>query len=207
MPMAKTVAAIVLAAGRSTRMGESNKLLALVEGKAMVRVVAENALAAPTASVVVVTGHDADLVQHALEGLAVTFIHNPDFAGGMSTSLRAGVAALPEDVEGALICLGDMPQVSPEHLKALMDAFDPRNGRDACLPTRNGKRGNPVLWGRRYFAEIEQLEGDKGARELIGKHQDAMTMVEIGDDGILVDIDTPEALAQATSSKAWDSRP
>jgi molybdenum cofactor cytidylyltransferase len=134
-------------------------------------------------------------VQTALRGCKVTFVHNPDFAHGMSTSLKRGLAALPADRDGALVCLGDMPLVMPAALDRLIAAFDPLEGRAICVPTWNGKRGNPVLWARRFFAEMAELAGDVGAKHLIGEHADLVAEVAMSDDAVLTDVDTPEALA------------
>ena len=108
----RNVTAIVLAAGRSTRMGGPNKLLAEIDGKKLVRIVAEQALASKATGVIVVTGHQADLVEQALTGLNVKFVRNPDFAGGLASSVKAGIAAVPENADGAVVCLGDMPLIS-----------------------------------------------------------------------------------------------
>jgi molybdenum cofactor cytidylyltransferase len=102
---------------------------------------------------------------------------------------------LPDEIDGVIVCLGDMPRVTPDHLNALIAAFDPAEGRGICVPTFNGKRGNPVLWNRSYFEDMEDVAGDVGARHLIGAHQDAVFEVEMPDGGVLLDLDTPEAFA------------
>ena len=142
----------------------------------------------------VVTGFERARVEAALAGRDVQFVHNPHFAKGISTSIAAGLAALPEEVEGALVCLGDMPAVSAEVLDRIIAAFDPRGGAAVCVPTCRGKRGNPVLWSRRFFVEIRGIQGDAGARHLIGEHADAVREVPVDDSGILLDIDSPESL-------------
>ena len=134
-------------------------------------------------------------VSAALAGKNISFVDNPDYADGLSTSLRRGLNALPADVDGAVICLGDMPNVAAAHLDRLIGAFAPDQGASICVPTYNGKRGNPVLWGRRYFREISDVAGDVGARHLIGAHEDAVCDVAMPDGGVLLDLDTPEALA------------
>ena len=194
-PAPARIAAVVLAAGRSSRMGAANKLLADVDGVPMVRRAVDAALASSAKPVVVVTGNEQGKVQAALRGCKATFVHNSGFADGMSTSLRAGLAALPDRTDGVLICLGDMPLVTPAVLDRLIAAFNPREGRAICVPTWNGKRGNPVLWDRRFFAEIAALSGDVGAKHLIGEHADLVAEVPMPDDAVLTDIDTPEALA------------
>jgi molybdenum cofactor cytidylyltransferase len=192
---APSIAAIVLAAGRSSRMRGANKLLAEVDGTAMVVRAVDTTLASKARPVVVVTGNDAERVAAVLAGKPVTVVHNPDYADGISTSLKRGLAALPADVDGTLICLADMPRLAPATLDRLIAAFNPVEGRAICLPTWNGKRGNPVLWARRFFPEMAELAGDVGARHLIGEHADLVCEVAMPDDSILTDIDTPEALA------------
>lgn len=189
------VAALVLAAGRSRRMGGPNKLLLPVDGKPMVRRVVEAALASRASPVVVVVGHQQHEVRQALRGLKVHLVPNPDFAEGLSTSLKAGLKALPEDAAGAVVCLGDMPRVNAALIDRLVAAFAPVEGRGIVAPTWRGRRGNPVLWGRAFFAEMQELTGDVGARELLARHADQVAEVDAGDDAALVDIDTPEALA------------
>jgi len=193
-PDGRRVAAIVLAAGRSTRMGGPNKLTATIKGKPLVRIAAEQALASRAQPVIVVTGHQHEEVEQALAGLSVKIVHNPDFADGLSASLRTGLAAIPGEADGAVICLGDMPQVRAEMIDRLIAAFDPARGALVVVPTIEGKRGNPVLWSRRFFPELAALEGDVGARHLIGTYGEAVVEVP-ADAAALIDIDTPEALS------------
>ncbi|WP_316233108.1 molybdopterin-binding/glycosyltransferase family 2 protein [Bradyrhizobium sp. SZCCHNPS2010] len=193
----RKVAAIVLAAGRSTRMGGPNKLLAELEGKKLVRIVAEQALASKACEVIVVTGHQADLVEQALADLRVRFVRNPDFAGGLASSVKAGIAAVSENADGAVVCLGDMPMVSSEMLDRLIDTFEPDRGNLIVVPVADGRRGNPVLWSRRFFQELMTLDGDVGARHLIAKHAEAVAEVPVEGDGAFLDIDTPQALDAA----------
>jgi molybdenum cofactor cytidylyltransferase len=196
----RKVAAIVLAAGRSTRMGGPNKLLAELEGKKLVRIVAEQALASKATEVIVVTGHQAELVEQALSGLDVRFVHNPDFAGGLASSVKAGITAVSKDADGAVVCLGDMPMVSSAMLDHLIEAFAPDRGNLIVVPVSEGRRGNPVLWSRRFFQELMTLDGDIGARHLIAKHAEAVAEVPVEGDGAFLDIDTPQALEAARGS-------
>ncbi len=192
-PRLPKVGAIVLAAGLSSRMG-SNKLLETVRGKPLVRHAAEAALASAAASVVVVTGRDSAAIRAALSPLAVEYVDNPDYSKGLSTSLKRGLNSLADDCDGALVLLGDMPDVTAGLLDTLIAAFDPGEDRAICIATRHGKRGNPVLWARRFFPEMLAIEGDVGARHLIGQYGDLVCEVEAADDGPLTDIDTPDAL-------------
>ncbi len=191
------VAAIVLAAGRSTRMGGPNKLLAELDGKPLVRIVAEQALVSKAKGVIVVTGHQAELVEQALQGLKVKFVRNPDFAQGLASSVKAGVVAVPEDADGAVICLGDMPMISAQLIDHLIEAFAPDRGNLITVPVSGGRRGNPVLWSRRFFNELMTLDGDIGARHLIAKHNEAVAEVPVEGDGAFLDIDTPHGLEAA----------
>ena len=198
-PRAPRIAALVLAAGRSSRMQGRNKLLAAIDGRPMIVHAIDAALRSQAQSVTVVLGHMQDQVREAVATLgdrakSVGFVENPDFAEGLSTSLRQGVAALPDDVDGALVLLGDMPAVTSAQLDRLIAAFNPVEGRSICVPTVNGRRGNPVLWARRFFPAIATVQGDVGARHLIGEHADLVCEVEMSDSAVLIDLDTPEAL-------------
>jgi molybdenum cofactor cytidylyltransferase len=200
IPRAPHIAAVVLAAGRSSRMAPANKLLTEVEGRAMVVRAVEAALASQARPVIVVTGHDAARVREALKGKHVVVVENADFASGLSTSVKAGLAALPSNVDGALFLLGDMPRVNAQHLDRLIAAFNPVEGRAICVPTHRAKRGNPVLWARRFFADMQALSGDAGARTILNQHAEQICEVEMADDGVLLDVDTPEALAALRDS-------
>ncbi len=193
----RSVAAIVLAAGRSTRMGGPNKLLETISGKPLVRIAAEQALSSRASPVVVVSGHERARVEAALASLDVRLVHNPDYAQGLSTSVKAGLAALPPESEAAIVCLGDMPQVTSALIDRLIAAFDPERNALVVLPTFSGKRGNPVLWSRRFFPELMALEGDVGARHLIGAYPEVVTEVPVENAAAMVDIDTPDALRAA----------
>jgi molybdenum cofactor cytidylyltransferase len=191
----RNIAALVLGAGRSSRMGGPNKLLAEIGGRPLVRIVVEQALASRARPVIVVTGHQRERVESALGGLPVKFVHNPNFADGLGTSLRAGIAALPAEVDGVIVCLGDMPQVDAALIDKLIGALDPDKGALVVVPTIDSKRGNPVVWSRRFFADLMTVEGDVGARYLIGRYPEAVVEVPLSGTAALTDVDTPEALA------------
>jgi molybdenum cofactor cytidylyltransferase len=193
-PYAPSVACIILAAGQSRRMGRINKLLAAIDGKPMVRWAAEAALASAARPVFVVLGHEAEQVRAALAGLDVTFVTNPDYAQGIAGSVKRGIAALPAGADGAVVCLGDMPRIAAAQIDRLIAAYNPVEGRALCIPTWRGKRGNPVLIGKRFFAEMQALTGDVGARPLISQYPELTCEVAMEDDAVLVDIDTPQAL-------------
>jgi len=193
------LAGVILAAGSASRYraqdpAAATKVVAPLEGAPLVRHVAQAARAAGLDPVIVVTGHAAAAVREALadvEGLA--FAHNADHESGLASSLRAGVAALPADCAGAFILLGDMPRVGDAMLRKLAQAFRAAPGACAAVPVRGGVRGNPALIGAALFGEVARLSGDAGARKLLAA-RDGVVEVEADDDGVLVDVDTPDAL-------------
>ena len=181
-------------------MGGPNKLLAELDGKKLVRIAAEQALASKASEVIVVTGHQADLVEQALAGLKVKFVRNPDFTGGLASSVKSGIGAVSEHADGAVICLGDMPLIDAQLIDRLIETFAPDRGHLIAMPVSEGRRGNPVLWSRRFFRELMTLDGDVGARHLIAKHTEAVAEVPVDGDSAFLDIDTPQALEAARSS-------
>jgi molybdenum cofactor cytidylyltransferase len=189
------IAAIVLAAGKSTRMGGTNKLLMNLHGKPMVARTVANIAKSAAQPIIVVTGNDGEKIGHALQGLPVSFAANPRYAEGLSTSLKAGLAALPEGIDGVLVCLADMPAVTPAAIAKLVAAFNPVEGRAIVVPVFEGKRGNPVLFAEAYVAEMRGADGDTGARALLSAHAEAVYEVEMDDAGVLADADTPAAFA------------
>lgn len=193
---AVVVGAIVLAAGQSTRMGGPNKLLALFDGTPLVRRVAEAALSSRVQSVAVVTGHQADRVEAALEGLDLTRVANPLYSNGLATSLKAGVSALSPDCGGALVMLGDMPEIRPRDLDTLISRFVAGGGTQIVRATHDGQRGNPVILPRSVFPEIARLEGDTGARHIVENAGIDIVDVEIGT-GAGVDVDDAAAMTAA----------
>ena len=197
------IAAIILAAGASSRFkaaggGEASKLLAALAGKPLVRHAAEAALASSARPVVVVTGHDAQAVEAALDGLALRFAHNARCREGLASSLKTGIAALPDDAAGALILLGDMPAVTPVLIDRLIAAFADRPDALAVAPSVEGRRGNPALLSRSLFPAVAALEGDEGARKLLADAAPGRVVaLHAFGPGATLDVDTPQALAEA----------
>jgi molybdenum cofactor cytidylyltransferase len=193
-PTAPKVAALVMAAGKSSRMGQF-KLLMPVDGTPMIAHTVDALLASSVTDVIVVTGREAAGVRAALSDRPVRIAHNPDFAEGLSTSLKAGLAALPADADAFLVALGDMPKVTADDINRLIAAYDPGEGRLICVPTFDGKAGNPILWDRRFLEAMRGLSGDTGARSLLLRHGEAVAETPVTSAGVLIDVDTPEALA------------
>ena len=191
---ARTVAAVVLAAGQSSRMAPHHKLLVKDgAGRPMIARVVDAVLASRARPVLVVTGHRASEVEAALAGRPVRFVQAAEYAAGLSASLRAGLAAVPTAAPGALIVLGDMPLVTSPTIDRLIETFDPDEGRTIVVPTHGGQMGNPVLWDRRFFPAMMALTGDSGARALL--RQNAEAVAELPTDAtVLRDFDTPESL-------------
>ena len=214
------IAAIILAAGASSRYraaagpdGPSTKLVARHEGEALVRRVARAALAAKARPVVVVTGHARADVETALAGLPVAFVHNADFATGLASSLKAGVAALPAAARGAVVLLGDMPFIEAGVIDLLIEGFAKSPAASAVAPLHKGERGNPVLIARALFSRVAELKGDTGARALLNAGGDSVVDIETGDAAVTFDVDTPDALqagnqaAPASGSDGSSSSP
>lgn len=194
------IAAIVLAAGTSERFGEDNKLLAELQGRPMLCHVVEHVSASQAAPVMVVLGHQADAVRAAVLNQCVnvtqdvSFVKNSNYAKGLSTSLKAGITALGPQIDGALICLGDMPLVGPALLDALIAGFDPAAGKSIVMPVHERQQGNPVLWGRAHFAALADLSGDQGAKPLLAQNEERTARIDAGPQ-VLRDADHAAALA------------
>ncbi|MDE2574344.1 MAG: molybdopterin-binding/glycosyltransferase family 2 protein [Rhodospirillales bacterium] len=192
----RQVAAIVLAAGTSSRMAPHHKLLVTDRaGKAMVARVVDNILSSGARPVIVVVGHREADIRAALAGRPVSFVRAEHYAEGLAESLKSGIAAVPESAPAALVCLGDMPLVTGRILDRLIAAHDADEGRAIVVPTHQGRAGNPVLWDRRYFPEIMALSGDAGARALLRRHMEQVAEIEVESDSVLRDFDTVASLA------------
>jgi molybdenum cofactor cytidylyltransferase len=186
------VAALILAAGQSRRMGKDNKLTMLVQGKPMVRYPVEAAKAAGIKDILIVTGHQEQEVRSVIGKADVQYITNDQYADGLSTSLIAGIGQIPDSASHALVMLGDMPKISAAMVSKMLENAENADPATIVMATHDGKRGNPVLWPRLYFDALEKVAGDTGARHIIGQNMDHVVEVELGPAASL-DIDTPEA--------------
>ncbi len=188
------IGGIVLAAGRSSRMGEPKQLLAL-GGKILLQRTLENVRASQAQDIVLVLGFAAEAITSQLSTEGVKVVINPDHQQGMGTSLRTGVAALDPQTRAALVVLADQPFVSPATLDQIINQYRESEGQ-IVIPMYRGFRGNPVLLDRSVFPEVMSLSGDIGCRAIFGDHLDGIVKVAVDDIGILLDIDTPEDLAR-----------
>ncbi|MCH7935622.1 MAG: nucleotidyltransferase family protein [Proteobacteria bacterium] len=185
------VAAVILAAGESRRSGDANKLLFEAGGAPLVRRVTEAALASRAAEVIAVTGHEADLITKALAGLDLRVVHNPDYRDGLSTSLKAGISAVPEGRSGVLVLLADMPRISAGIIDLLIGRFEEGGETDICAPVFDRRRGHPVLWPRRFFPQLLEVSGDAGGRDLLKRNAAGISAVEVDTADIHFDVDGP----------------
>lgn len=200
MPDAKkarpcTVAAVLLAAGSSKRFGEENKLLALVDGAPLIRLTALALTASRAAEIVAVTGPDPGEIAAALSDLPIRFVHNPDFARGMGTSIATGIRAVDPAMTGALVCPGDMPSLQSIMIDRIIDAFEASGSQGIVYPAlADGSQRNPVLWPCRLFARLGQLSGEGGAKPILAELRAECIPVPEDDPGHFVDIDTVDDL-------------
>lgn len=188
--------AVMLAAGRSTRMGRANKMLSQVDGKPMVVRVATTLKKCGLGGIKVVLGHQAEKVRKALPARKLSFVKNKKYRQGLASSIRCGIGALGDDVDAALIVLADMPLVRPQTIASLIAALKPEKGHSIALPRYRGKRGNPVLFARQHFDKLKELDGDMGARQLLQEHAASIIEVAVDDPGVLLDVDTKEMLEE-----------
>lgn len=188
-------AAIILAAGLGSRFGAGAKPLARFRDAPMLTHVLAAAQGSRARPIIVVTGHDHDAITAACVDHAVTVVHNPDYRSGLAGSLKAGMRALPEDCDGALVLLADMPLVRAATLDALIAGARAAPELAAFVPVFEARRGNPVLLMRKLLPQIEELEGDRGAGPLLRGRAD-IREIAVDDPGINLDADTPDALAE-----------
>jgi len=189
----KRVSAVVLAAGRSTRMGEAKQLLRIDEQTMLERTI-ENVSASRVEEAVLVLGFEAESIRRELPAAlldGVKIVVNENHQSGMASSLREGLAAVNLESDAALIVLADQPLVRPETMNLIVEQY---RGSDAeiVIPHYQGSRGNPVLLGRSVFAEAMALEGDVGCRSIFAQHTKGILRVDVDDPGILADIDSRE---------------
>lgn len=191
-----TSTAVVLAAGKSSRSKNIHKLLSILGNKTVIATTIDMLQGIKNLKVLVVTGHKAAEIDTCFSDIPVTTVHNPHFEQGMGTSLAVGIGALDEATDYALVCLGDMPFVQQTTVEKMIEVAAKTNGAAVLIPTFHGKRGHPVLWHKRFFSALENLHGDTGGRQILEQNPEKIIEVPVDDAGILIDLDTPEMLAQ-----------
>jgi len=189
------VGAIVLAAGFSSRMGE-NKLLLKASGECMIVTTVSQLVRANLREVIVVTGHQREEIERALRGCMVRFASCDDFSRGMGRSLAVGINALSKELDGALICLGDMPFVKTNQIEAVIRTFEGHDGGVIVAPIHDGRRGHPVLFPQNCFMAMAKLDTDAGARDIIYANRDILIELEIDSADVLKDVDDPVVAKQ-----------
>lgn len=196
------VSGVVLAAGRSTRLGRPKQLLEL-DGRPILDIVLDHAFRSGLSEIILVLGSDADRIAAALGSHGQRIVINPDFAAGQSTSLRAGIAAVAAESSAAVILLGDQPQVTPDIIDALIATYD-ADDAEIVMPSYGGLPGNPVLFRRTVFPELLAITGDRGARDIIKARRDAVIHVPFPNLSPPLDVDTEADYAILRA--AWASR-
>lgn len=186
-----SICAIVLAAGLSSRMVGTNKLLTNLRGEPLLAQTLGQVTNANFTDVIVVTGHRHAEIEKLAARFSVTLVHNPNYEEGLSTSIKAGIAALPMETAAVAIILGDMPYVTTQTYNKLIAST--RDHDDIIVPTYKNRQGNPLIWGREYFAYLAALTGDKGARQLLEEFSEHIRAVALSDPGVHIDFDTPES--------------
>jgi molybdenum cofactor cytidylyltransferase len=182
------IAAIILAAGLSRRMGRQ-KLLLELQGTAVVRWAVEGVLP-HVDDPIVVTGREDVAVRVALAGLAVRFVVNPEPEAGQGTSIATGAAALAPGTAAALVVLGDQPRLPPEVIPTLLRERE-RSGKAIVAPVYRGTQGTPVLFAAEVFVELVRLGGDAGARAVVAARPERVARVSI-ETPMPLDVDTPD---------------
>ncbi len=189
-----SIVGIILAAGGGSRMGDVKQLLPF-KGRPILEIVVHTALGAGLDPVIVVLGHAADTIRRQVDFKNARIVDNPGHRHGQSTSLKAGLAAIPDHCTAAMFLLGDQPLVDRATVSLLADAY--RQHRPLLVvPEYKGRRGNPVIIDRKLFPDIERLTGDTGARNLIKENPEQTLRVALDTDAIHFDVDRPEDYEQ-----------
>lgn len=187
-------AAILLAAGTSSRFGPAFKLLHHLDGKPLIHHALAPILEAKFHQTITVTGHQADKLTPLINEFPIEIIFNKNHQDGMGASLAAGINALTEDIDAAFIFLADMPAITPAIINALKAALIKEENATICAPTYKGQRGHPVLFASNHFPALKALTGDQGAKDIIQNNAGTLCEVPVTNDAIFRDIDRPEDL-------------
>lgn len=196
----KFISAILLAAGKSTRMGKPKQLMPFGESTILEQTV-DNFLGSEVGEVIVVIGHKAEEVREILAAKPVKLVVNPDYEQGMSTSIIIGLKAVDNQAEAIMLALGDQPLIDSRTINQVIDEFD-KQGKGVAVPTYQGKRGHPVIFDMKYKGELLKISGDIGGKEIIRKHLDDVIEVAVRSEGICIDIDTADSYSSGRLTQA-----
>lgn len=187
----RKVGGIILAAGASRRMGQNKLLLPLPDGRTVIETVLDNALSAGLDDLVLISGAERAAIEAAAAGRGVRTVHNPGYEQGQSTSMRQGLLALPTG-HAALFILGDQPLIKGDIHARIVSLYRESGARIIAPRGREGRRGNPCLFAPELFGELLAVAGDQGGRPVLSAHAAEISFVDMDDDAVLLDIDTPE---------------
>lgn len=187
----KFTSAILLAAGKSTRMGKPKQLMHFGESTILEQAI-DNLLGSEVNEVIVVLGHEAEEAKKTLAAKRVKLVMNPDYEQGMSTSIIAGLKMVDTRAEAIMLALGDQPLIDSQTINEVINKFD-KHGKGIAVPTYQGKRGHPVIFDKKYEGELLKIRGDVGGKEIIGKHPDDVLEVAVQSEGVCIDIDTADS--------------
>ena len=197
------ISAIILAAGESRRMGKQNKLLLPVGGEALLVKFVKSVCDSDVDQVLVVIGHEAEKIRRELNDLPLSFVYNPNFRGGMTTSIKSGVEEVSKDCDGFLICLADMPFINTPEINKLIHAYDQNRIKEKRLivvPAFQGHRGNPVLFSSEFRNDILEHKKESGCKGVILNNSESVKEIEMDDDNMLLDVDTIEDYQRVTEA-------
>ena len=197
------ISAVILAAGESKRMGKQNKLLLPVAGEALLVKLIKSVCDSDVGQVIVVIGHEAEKIRRKLNNFPLSFVYNPNFSEGMTTSIKSGVKEVSPDCDGYMICLADMPFINTSEINKLIHAYAQnriKEKRLIVIPVYQGHHGNPVLFSTEFREDILEHKMEYGCKGVIMKNFESVKEIEMDDDSMLLDVDTLEDYQRATEA-------
>ena len=191
------IAGLILAAGGSSRMGDQNKLLQLIDGTPMVKKVVASCLHSNLSSIYVVLGHDSKWINNCISTEGINFVNNEDWRLGMASSINSGIGAMNNNFDGVMILLGDMPYIKTKLIDQMIELFQEYK---IIVPVKNGRQGNPVLFSSTFFNDLQSLDGDKGAKCVIQENFSSVIPNQVMTNAIFRDIDTPQQMKDSVGT-------
>jgi len=199
------ISAVILAAGESRRMGKQNKLLLPVGGEALLVKLVKSVCASDVVQVLVVIGHEAEKIRSELNEFSLSFVYNPNFSEGMTTSIKSGIKRVSQDCDGFLICLADMPFINTLEINKLIHAYVQKRikgKRLIVVPVFRGHRGNPILFSSEFRNDILEHNKESGCKGVIMNNSESIMEIEMDNDNILFDVDTLKDFQRAKEAFA-----